>query len=70
MANLPRRRSARGTARHARNAKIAGSQMDRIGDYVHFAERNQTNSLIELNNGDASGRACSAAAVRCKQGLK
>jgi len=41
--------------RHARNAKIARPPMDRLRDYVHFAQRNQTNSLIELNNSDRSG---------------
>jgi hypothetical protein len=29
--------------------------MDRLRDYVHFAQGNQTNSLIELNNNDRSG---------------
>jgi hypothetical protein len=42
--------SARATARHARDAKIAEPPMDRSRDYVHFAPRNQTNSLIGLNN--------------------
>lgn len=41
--------------RHARNAKIAPPPMDRLHEYVHFAQRNQTNALIELNNTDRSG---------------
>ncbi|WP_167558552.1 hypothetical protein [Bradyrhizobium canariense] len=54
MANLTRRRPARGALRHAHNVKIARSTMDMARDCVHFAEGNQTNSLIRLNNNDAS----------------
>jgi hypothetical protein len=30
--------------------------MDSLHDYVHFAQRNRTNSLIGLNNSDKSGK--------------
>jgi hypothetical protein len=35
--------------------KSPGPPMDRLRDYVHFAQRNRTNSLIELNNSDRPG---------------
>jgi hypothetical protein len=37
--------------------------MDRLRDYVHFAQRNQTNSLIELNNSDSPGNTFTACRV-------
>jgi hypothetical protein len=55
---------------HARNAKIARPPIDRLRDDVHFAQRNQTNSLIELNNSDRSGNTVEAAGFHREQGLK
>jgi hypothetical protein len=37
-----------GPVRHALHAQIARPPMDSRRDYVHFAQRNHTNSLIEL----------------------
>jgi len=37
------------------DTKIARPPVDSLRDYVHFAQRNQTNSLIELTNSYRSG---------------
>jgi hypothetical protein len=44
--------------------------MDRLHDYVHFAQRNPINSLIELNNSDNFGNGVMAAGFRREKGLK
>jgi hypothetical protein len=45
--------------------------MDRLGDSVHFDQRNQTNSLIGLNNSDGSGNTVGARRVPfANEGLK
>jgi hypothetical protein len=44
--------------------------MDRLREYVHFAQRNQANALIELNNTDRSGTPSRPAGFHFEEGLK
>lgn len=48
-------RCNRPAAGSVRDMKIVWPLLDSLRDYVHFAQRNQANSLIELNNSDRSG---------------
>jgi hypothetical protein len=44
--------------------------MDSLRDYVHFAQRNRTNSLIRLNNSDRSGKTVAPAGFDREQRIE
>jgi hypothetical protein len=50
--------------------KIVWPLLDSLRDYVHFSQRNQTNSLIELNNSDRSGNLLRLRGSLASKGLK
>jgi hypothetical protein len=44
--------------------------VDSLRDYVHFAQRNRTNSLIGLNNSDKPGNPVTPAGFHREQGIE